>query len=154
MEMPPGRPVSISEGRRLHMLIHSQKSKRLLTRFLFVLVVIAVTAAILVPVAFAASWSASATTVCTGGYSSLYWAGYNVWDWGRTTAWLWTYIGSSWVQNGESDSGQYFGATANLNPLAWAWIYYHNKYYQASGGSVASFFQGQQNRYGSVVGCQ
>jgi cell division protein FtsN len=42
------------------MLIHSQKSNRLLTRFLFVLVVIAVISTILVPVVFAATWSASA----------------------------------------------------------------------------------------------
>jgi hypothetical protein len=78
-------------GRETFTHAYSLSKKQALTRFLFVLVVIAVTAAILVPVAFAASWSASATTVCTGGYSSLYWAGYNVWDWGRTTAWLWTY---------------------------------------------------------------
>lgn len=133
------------------MVIRLQKSYRWVSLLLVVLLLASVLVA---PVAFAASWQASATTACIRGWSVLSWAGYNPWDWGRTHAWLWWWNGSSWSLNGDKDSGTVFGAQGNLTPMATpVQGGLRNKYWQATGSSTASFFSGQVNRYGSSLLC-
>lgn len=111
---------------------------------------------VLVPLVYAASWNASATTSCSGSWSLFSWSGANLWDWGRTTAWHWYYSDAlgGWVQVGSKDSGQVFGESGDLTPFATPVEYHHNLYYQGTGGSVSSFFSGQESRYGDSMFCQ
>lgn len=133
------------------MTAHRKRTGYLLV---LLLVIFLATSTLLVPVTFAASWTASASTACIRGWSVFHWAGYNFWDWGQTHAWLWWWNGSSWSLNGDMDSGKVFGSEGDLSPMATpVQGGLHNKHWQATGSSIASFFSGQVNRYGSSILC-